>query len=143
MLDIKVRPRLEINEWSLYHNANVSTRTIILDELELSLSTTATVRDVLQASWQYLQLAETDIKLEGDVTMDDKVVRNGVHLMNDKSLQDYALGLQADLTVIRRICTVGGIPVSFLVVETTDIHVHLGWKILTDRHYDSSTDEDA
>jgi len=117
MLNIKVRPRLEINEWSLYHNSNVSTKTILLDELELSLSKTATVRDVMQASWQCLQLAETDIKIEGDVTMDDKVVHNGVHLMDDQSLQDYTLGLRAELTVIRRICSIGGIHMSFLVVK--------------------------
>jgi hypothetical protein len=108
MLTIRVRPRLEINKWSLYHNSTLSTKTIILDEIVLSLSAQKTVQELSRTSWHQIYDQEAQTELKSDLTTEDRVLCNGTQLMADKRLEEYRIPHAADLVVIRRLFVVEG-----------------------------------
>lgn len=145
MLKVCVQPTLEINKWSLYHNSNLSTNTVILDEKELDLSVQITVKELSHLLWSRVDGSEFGFKTETNLNKEDKVIWNGIHLMSDKRLSDYNIEGKATFTIIRRIFVVQGesIPNCIKAVLRDHSLAKLGWKMLTDPDYDSSTDEDS
>ncbi|CEG00920.1 unnamed product [Ostreococcus tauri] len=92
MVKVRVHPRIEVTKWSLYHNSSLSTKTLILDDVELNFPKQATVHEISQSSWQYIQKCETTC----------------LHLMADKNLVDYGIQKDVNLVTIRRLFVVEG-----------------------------------
>ena len=93
---------------SLYHNSTLSTKTIILDEIVLSLSAQKTVQELSRTSWHQIYDQEAQTELKSDLTTEDRVLCNGTQLMADKRLEEYRIPHAADLVVIRRLFVVEG-----------------------------------
>lgn len=108
MVKVRVHPRIEVTKWSLYHNSSLSTKTLILDDVELNFPKQATVHEISQSSWQYIQKCETTCLPDMGVNKEDRVLHNGVHLMADKNLVDYGIQKDVNLVTIRRLFVVEG-----------------------------------
>lgn len=99
---------LEISKWSLYHNSNLSTSTVILDERELDLDAQLTVKELSQLLWSRVGAPELGFEVETNLNKEDKVICNGIHLMSDKRLSDYDIEGKVTFILIRRLFVVQG-----------------------------------
>ncbi|GLC36072.1 hypothetical protein PLESTB_001383500 [Pleodorina starrii] len=99
-MKVRVQPRLQVENWSLYWKESLQTQTQCLDPIELELPETgggaasgpATVSDLLSATAAALQWAPADSlhRLDGFTGPWERVLARGRELVPELPLRDAA-----------------------------------------------------
>ena len=140
MLTLRVRPRLEINKWNLYHNSTVATKTILLDDLELSVPETMKVKEFSETAWEQIGHVQQDPNIDFNLNGRDRVLNHGLQISDDSKLDDYAFEPRTELVIVRQVFMLESELIFDVLSHVT--HFHAGWKIISEYTHDSSTDEE-
>jgi len=109
MFAVRVRPRVEINKWSLYHHSTVATQTISLDDLVVATAPTATVSEFAKTAWSLVEGHKGhNSSVDCGLGIEHKIIRNGLQLCGLKSLQDYEIDSLSEVVLIKQVFVVEG-----------------------------------
>lgn len=109
MFAVRVRPRVEINKWSLYHHSTVATQTISLDDLVVATVPTATVSELAKTAWSLVEGNKGyNSSVYSGLGIEHKIIRNGLQLCGLKSLQDYEIDSLSEVVLIKQVFVVEG-----------------------------------
>lgn len=102
MLTLRVRPRLQINKWNLYHNSTVATKTIFLDDLELNVPETMKVKEFSETAWEQIGHLRQNPDLDYSLNASDRVLKHGLQMHDDSKLDEYAFEPHTELIIVRQ-----------------------------------------
>ena len=103
MLTLRVRPRLQINKWNLYHNSTVATNTIFLDDLELNVPETMKVKEFSETAWEQIGHSQQNPDLDYSLNGSDLVLKHGLQMHDDSKLDEYAFEPHTELIIVRQV----------------------------------------
>jgi hypothetical protein len=125
-MKLRVRPYLHLLKWSVYFNAPVQSKLSLLDEIELDISASMTVEEILKLIWgQHNYECKADLDAIANFKgKKERLFLDGNELessnrLSKSCIEDSELNLTA--TKVQ------------LITE--------GWKIVTGNETDSSTDD--
>jgi len=103
MLTLRIKPRLEFNKWNLYHNSTVATKTTYLDDLEIIVPDSMSVRECSEYAWHQIGHFENTSDLQSTLNRRDRVLKDGVEMIEDSTLKQYCFEQSVQLVLVRQV----------------------------------------